>query len=795
MPNHEMEVILEQLAENDLEFNILLAIAELSEPPEQRSHKPFEQGQILKGLKSYTKLAELEKKYRGLCEIISNYVISENLLGTSDELISYVLEKRILAPDENSHQKQINLAALDDYSHTHLLEESAFHAFSMAYFFDIYPFSLFTASEMLEINKNNNTELLVERLNQLATGSYVKVEVFKKELFTLSGHSMVIKKTQRGFAFFDPNTGEAHLNALHLIKAIQERKSEHSATTMAFIDGDRYIQAIQANIKPTVSRVKTDAQWLTPEILSEIKTFMTDKEFDDKNLLRCHAKLKALICEEQKHLNSSLVVFNSPHFNKEKSNQRLKDFELIKQKVNARRFASSIAEVKHYDQIGYVNAILPSIQSFDDLMAFVRAGEERFANFSNLQPLQEKANELIDSVYKYKIAYSKFPLNAMKLMKLIDSAKSMNDVFWILRNGGAEGIACRNELFSLISDQCPVFIHNLTDLINVLEYIPSSEQSDELLEMLEDRLPHILQKTQNTSHEYSRGLAMLSRDYHSLIIQTMLASLPMHVETVNSLFSLRRYLSVAEYAQLLSSVAEKIPDALGNDVCSMIEMHNLGDIICQLQDCDWQKIYRPLAKKISFFNLLILCKTTSLPKERLLSLATEALTHMPISYYTVRNKICIEKILNEMANLPEECRALILERGKILLLSELEEISSIDACRSVAAVVLFRTLITHYFEDKDVMDELIEYLINNNFKHINKGVAKPMVELLIAGLINGDPEKINAATNQYQQNKSWLSFFNSKEDLSSIRSCLPPGLMNLKPRGFVHSLSKTTRAP
>jgi len=96
-----------------------------------------------------------------------------------------------------------------------------------------------------------------------------------------------------------------------------------------------------------------------------------------------------------------------------------------------------------------------------------------------------------------------------------------------------------------------------------------------------------------------------------------------------------------------------------------------------------------------------------------------------------------------------------------------------SACESAAASLLFQPLLDYYSEDKEIIDKLSDYLIKNNFKHIEKSNAKQIVELLMEGLIQKDAAKIDSASALYNQQKSWLPLFTSKRPFDR---CLVPGM-------------------
>lgn len=106
MRDGEIELKLEQLAADEEGAKVLLASAQLMLPTEVQ----FSQSSILKeeDLLKYDKLKSLNRKYHGLCELISNYVVSEDFLGRSDADIKSRLEQLLLASNTDKFKKKLN---------------------------------------------------------------------------------------------------------------------------------------------------------------------------------------------------------------------------------------------------------------------------------------------------------------------------------------------------------------------------------------------------------------------------------------------------------------------------------------------------------------------------------------------------------------------------------------------------------------------------------------------------------------------------------------------------------------
>ena len=85
------------------------------------------------------------------------------------------------------------------------------------------------------------------------------------------------------------------MNCKQALSKIKIKKSEHSGTAIAFIDGNRYIQAVQSDIKPTVFDANPSEHPITQEIIAELKEYITGNQFDNESLLRQQDKLQTEI--------------------------------------------------------------------------------------------------------------------------------------------------------------------------------------------------------------------------------------------------------------------------------------------------------------------------------------------------------------------------------------------------------------------------------------------------------------------------------------------------------------------
>ncbi|MEX2409882.1 MAG: hypothetical protein WD607_00685, partial [Candidatus Paceibacterota bacterium] len=159
---------------------------------------PFSQEELIDEQKLPKDLNKFVLKYDGLCDLVCNRVLIDNLLGKDDR---DVLKKEITVENLNK----------DYIKNSHLLDVFSFFQKMVSFLFGIYPDNIFSTTEQRRLVKNKriNEKILFEGLEKIEPGTTLKVEVFKKNLTSFYGHSLLVKKTEKNeFIFFDPNTGE-----------------------------------------------------------------------------------------------------------------------------------------------------------------------------------------------------------------------------------------------------------------------------------------------------------------------------------------------------------------------------------------------------------------------------------------------------------------------------------------------------------------------------------------------------------------------------------------------------------
>lgn len=193
----------------------------------------------------YERLKAIVLQYNGLCELISNYVLLNNLLGQSIQHVDeeYSSSHFTFGRTDDEIHLNIDLDALDKpiIKGSHILEIFTEHEKMLAYLQDIYPFSLLAPEEKLLVDSRIDQELIQSKLDALDDGAYVKLLLFNKTAKNFQGHSTLIKKTGDNYSFFEPSFGEfLELNLAQLIGKIEQSIKIGNANGVAMLNGQHY---------------------------------------------------------------------------------------------------------------------------------------------------------------------------------------------------------------------------------------------------------------------------------------------------------------------------------------------------------------------------------------------------------------------------------------------------------------------------------------------------------------------------------------------------------------------------
>ncbi|MDF2965014.1 MAG: hypothetical protein K0Q51_402 [Rickettsiaceae bacterium] len=147
----------------------------------------------------YKNLNNSVMKFNGLCEIISNFVMANDVLDkpcSKDELY------KLIRGSIDILEKEV--------SKTHILKIANVIELFMAFAFKKYPENIFSRNEQKKIFKDGKLErdLIGRKLDELPEGKYLKVFCLGREGLSLQGHSLLVKKCPGGrYAYFEPNSG------------------------------------------------------------------------------------------------------------------------------------------------------------------------------------------------------------------------------------------------------------------------------------------------------------------------------------------------------------------------------------------------------------------------------------------------------------------------------------------------------------------------------------------------------------------------------------------------------------
>lgn len=258
---------------------------EIPYSPRKRKFVPYSQAGVVESNRnknsSNKDLHKLVKNYRGLCEIVCNFVAKEDLLKTV---------KNSEGAEINPLPQAITSEVLGDkkIAKSHLMIK--FNALRKigALLFSIYPNNTFSFSEQrglvekigLEVNKEAdhfiekhsdkinheiyqeikdslkekkpshlvNRTVLFKGLDRIENGQVLKLLVFSK--LPLQGHSLLVKKVDEdNYTFFDPNSGiEKGLSKEELALEIDSQLKLWKGTDIYFMPADVYLKQISLKI-------------------------------------------------------------------------------------------------------------------------------------------------------------------------------------------------------------------------------------------------------------------------------------------------------------------------------------------------------------------------------------------------------------------------------------------------------------------------------------------------------------------------------------------------------------------
>ena len=236
-PNYLADKLIDKEVEENLDKSLKIDSFNIDENFNIETTVEFKQSNIIYGGQQLPeKLIKINLKFNGLCELICNKILIDDLLGKGE---GDFLKKKINVDELNK----------ESIVKSHLLNVYSFFSRMVAFIFGIYPDNVFSIKNQWNlVNKNEvNKEVLFNGLKKIKLGTTLKLEVFKRTPTSFSGHSLLVKKNNENeFTFFDPNTGEHRgLSQEGLALKINDQLAQWGGTDIFISRGDVYIKRLR----------------------------------------------------------------------------------------------------------------------------------------------------------------------------------------------------------------------------------------------------------------------------------------------------------------------------------------------------------------------------------------------------------------------------------------------------------------------------------------------------------------------------------------------------------------------
>lgn len=196
---------------------------------------PFNQDDLIEELnpREHERLLNYNSRFSGLCELICNRILMDETLGKGHDLSGRITPTRL------NEEAVLNSHIVDVYS--------IFRKF-LALLFGIYPDNVFSTFEQWNLLSSSQTGRVVNqdvlkcRFDALEDDETLKLLVFSTSITGLEGHSLLIKKTDERYVFFDPYFGEfRHLSFEKLCELIDEQINIYDANHLFITRGRDYL--------------------------------------------------------------------------------------------------------------------------------------------------------------------------------------------------------------------------------------------------------------------------------------------------------------------------------------------------------------------------------------------------------------------------------------------------------------------------------------------------------------------------------------------------------------------------
>ncbi len=671
---NDIDLKLRTLVEDDASYELLILMLDLLEAREDKSH--FDQGEPIElmssGIENHDTLSSFVLRFNGLCELVSNCVIANDLMGSKNntfrnklaQLGKYDVELlpgdrtmklilKTLTNVKSSYQEVITLDRLDSYTKTHILDVTSCFQSMLSYVFGIYPFDLFSYGDKVQIGKTVNQPLLKRKLDLLDDGTYIKFQAFKKTYFGFQGHSMVIKKTGDLFSFFDPNGGETFdldLNGL----CHQINSSMAGATHMSFLDGKKYIQSVMFE-KNTLSPLsgQEEAQHSRLEItasdliLSGVKSIIEIASLDDETLIHEMDQLRTRIEQrlENHHEPSALsgitVIHQSDRYFRDQTEDKIDYFYNKRIKASQTLWKARLTQ-KPFDPQTYVSALQKNTSFYD----FIAIANEALEKEKLPQPVCNMiSNQLIERIKttrdiqlflmsaKGRNSSTELIEQVIKL-KFPEIVKSAYDVAAVFKHLSVEQCT---KTFEGRAKNLISMIKSAGDLGDIFKYF-SLDQRNNMFEAIKDDLTNIIQSSDDSLYDFQQALNVLLPDQQAILLDLMMKK-PLESIQIGNGFG--TFISL--YEHLSSSLSSEKSIVFGESM-----LKRLPEMVTRSSFKDLHK----LSEKLPQEQWLLLCN--EIKNKRLIPRAEKKDVFIDKSYLGIISQEKLKPLLESMSgHLPD----------------------------------------------------------------------------------------------------------------------------------------------
>ena len=573
-----IELKLRALISDETSFHLLKLVLELMGERKMGSTIPYDQSSVCDELDEsypdqYCKLKSLKLRFSGLCELVSNAVIADNLMGHQDHIFTSHLEKfnkkrlsvkpsgersiqlvyKALNHVRNPYDK-ISLMHLNAFSNTHSLDVASYFQHMFSYFLGVYPFDLFSFEDKVQVGRHVDEVVLGNKLDTLDEGSYIKFMTFSMTWTGFQGHSMVIKKTGNTFSFFDPNEGETFgLSLSRLCERINGCMDSglRPYDRMAFVDGNQFIQHVNGLIQSdTITEAHPEQEeqplvqeGIIPLILSELEKIVALGRCTDEDLVSMmdgiRVKIEQLLQGQEPSeverayviTNESIHSMDSCHYSRDIADKKLAELDRIRFSTSNQFLDDQVREMKQrFCDICNFELLFQSLKSPYDVGVLFRRLSVENCQKACESPRVEfdkiiKTTRDIHVVFKYLqdeygeggILKCTLVYNAIKT-RLHERVHSAHDLEILLSVFSPEQ---RTEFMNeAMLDRLPDLIHTADDLADVFHYL-TPEERRVLFDQIKDRLPEIIHDSNNAAYAFQRAIGALLSDQRAVFFDEM----------------------------------------------------------------------------------------------------------------------------------------------------------------------------------------------------------------------------------------------------------------------------------